>query len=48
MAANRDSAESSVGICTKKSFLANERNLLEVCAVAVRTAQVRAGSETEL
>ena len=48
MAANHDSAESSVGICMKESFLVGERNLLEICAVAVRTAQVCARNETEL
>ena len=35
MAADHDSAESSVGICMKESFLVGERNLLEVRAVAV-------------
>ena len=29
MAANHDSAESSVGNCTKEPFLVGERNLLE-------------------
>ena len=38
MAANRDSAESSVGNCTKESLLVGERNLLEICAVALRAA----------
>jgi hypothetical protein len=38
MAANGDSLESSVGKCTKESFLEGERNLLEVCTVAVRAA----------
>jgi len=32
----------------RESLLVDERNLLEVCAVAVRTAQVCAGNETEL
>jgi len=45
---HHDSAELSVGNCTKESFLVGERNLLEVCAVAVRPAQVFAGNETEL
>jgi len=43
-AASHDSAKSSVDIYTKESFLVSERNLLEICAVAVRTAQVSAGS----
>jgi hypothetical protein len=47
MAANRDSAESSVGNYTRESFLVGERNLLEICAVALRTAQVFAGNEAE-
>ena len=34
-AANRDSAQSSVGNCIKESFLVDERSLLEICAVAV-------------
>jgi hypothetical protein len=38
MAANDDSTESSMGNCTKESFLVGERNLLEVCAVAVPAA----------
>ena len=38
MAAGRASAESSVRSCTKESFLVGERNLLEVCAVAIRAA----------
>ena len=38
VAANRGSADSSVRNCTKESFLVDERNFLEVCAVAVRTA----------
>jgi len=46
MAANHDSAQSSVGNCTKESFLVDERNLLEVCAVAVGAAQVCPGNET--
>ena len=48
MATKHDSAKSSVGNCTKESFLVGERNLLEVCAVAVRAAQVFAGNQTEL
>ena len=38
IAANRDSPQSSVGNCTKETFSVGERDLLEVCAVAVRTA----------
>ena len=45
MAATHHSAESSVGNYTKEAFVAGERNLLEICAVAVRTAQVCAGNE---
>ena len=47
-AANHDSAQASVGHCMKESFLVSERDLLEVCAIAVRAAQVWAGNETEL
>ena len=47
-AANRDSAESSVGNCTKESFLVGERNLLEVCAVAVRAASLETKQSCEL
>jgi len=45
MAANHGSAESSVGNCTKESFLVGERHFLEVCAVAVRAAQAGARDE---
>jgi len=38
IAANRDSAQSGVGNCTKEAFLVGEKNLLEVRAVAVRAA----------
>jgi hypothetical protein len=48
MAANHDSAESGVGNRTKEAFLVGERNLLEVCAVAVRAAKAGARNETEL
>ena len=41
--ANADSAQSSVGNCRRESFLVDERNLREVCAV--RPVQVCAGSE---
>jgi hypothetical protein len=37
-AASHDSAKSSVEICIKESLLVGERNLLEICAVAVRAA----------
>src|SRR6516162_6451041 len=34
--------------CTKESFLVGQRNLLDVCAVAVRAAKAVARNETEL
>jgi len=48
MAANRGSAESSVGNCTKQAFLVGERHFLEVCAVSVRAAKAVARNETEV
>jgi hypothetical protein len=33
--ANHDGAQSSAGVYIKESFLVGERNLLEICAVAV-------------
>jgi len=47
MATNHDSVESSVGNCTKESFMVGERNFLEVCSVAVWAAQVGARNEME-
>ena len=46
-AASHDSAKSSVGICIKGSFFVGERNLLEVGAVAVRTAQAGRGKRSK-
>jgi len=40
--------QSSVGNCMRESLLVGERNLLEICAVAVRAAQVCAGNDMEL
>ena len=48
IAANGDSAESSVGNCTKDAFLVGERTLFEVCAVAVLAPKAGARNETEL
>ena len=48
IAANADSAQSSVGNCGRESFLVDESNLREVCAVAVGAAQVCAESQADL